>query len=153
VWGLLAGKFENLRVVLMEVEVPHFMPYLLKISNQTANDPRVIVSPELPFVNTYGFQQTNAEIDRLVEEGKCTHFIVTSGDYLYTHPFLERVLSTIRTFDDFFQCQYVSRSRGFQVTKEVPLLGVTVFSREMMKQNPEIRFRYKELPPGELTQI
>lgn len=148
VWGLLAGKYEDFRVVLMEVEVPRFMPYLLKIHNQTRNDPRVIVSPELPVVNTYGFEQVNNEIDRQVAQGRCSHFVITSGDYLYTHPYLERVVVKLNEYEDFMQSEYVSRGNQFQVTKKVPLLGVSILSRELLKQNPEIRFKYKDLPSG-----
>jgi len=150
VWRLLAGKFTEFRVVLMEVEVPHFMPYLLRINELTGDDPRIVVSPQLPLRKTYGFEQLNNELDELVQEGKCSHFVLTSGDYLYAHSFLERLIEPMQTTPEFIQCEYVSRSNRFGVTKDAPLLGVTVFSREIVQLNPDIRFRYQNLSQGYL---
>jgi len=154
--------YQNFLIVLTDTVVDYRQRYLTRVV-ELVDDPRVVITPLLkpytneerpPKPNTSGYEDTNAETDRLLKVSKegdpevgrrCDYFLYTNGDNQYAPGFLDRLhLMMLEdggdkvwiTFN--FTC-YVLQHRPMPSYGSIDL-GASVISREVYETMPNLRF-------------
>eukprot|EP01102_Stenamoeba_stenopodia_P007851 TRINITY_DN2218_c0_g1_i1.p1 TRINITY_DN2218_c0_g1~~TRINITY_DN2218_c0_g1_i1.p1 ORF type:complete len:311 (-),score=58.58 TRINITY_DN2218_c0_g1_i1:186-1118(-) len=145
--------YQNFYIVLTDTVYSYRQKYLTDVV-KLIDDPRVVITPLLqPYSkererlakkknNTSGYEDTNAETDRLLKMGGCDYFLYTNGDNQYALGFLDRLhLLMIQgppwiTYN--FTC-YAIKHRPMPSYGSTDL-GASVISKEIYELMPDLRF-------------